>query len=168
MIKAEIKGIEELRRYLEKLPVAIRLEATRSGAKYLVDYLRQYPKMKHVSRAEAYPDAVLTTGSGKTIRGYFSWKQFRFVMALVATGKTPYARTNNLQRGWRAQQLNQYAWAATNRVNYAKYVQGTTEQSRHESKVGWKTAGMVVQERSRGLSNVIIRAAKKAIRDAKR
>jgi hypothetical protein len=162
-IKIDILGVKELQAKLDKLPVEVADEAIGDVQDYLLNVLRMYPPKNSVSRAAAYPDMFATTPTGKKIPGYKSWRQFKYVMWLVNSGKVPYGRTQALSRGWHKVRSGIMGYLV-NYTPYGVFVMGERKQSRHEQMVGWKKPSEIIKERLAKINQIIDEAAKKAIR----
>jgi hypothetical protein len=114
---------------------------------YLVNVLRAYPSPRKVSRAEAFPNLVIVTKSGKIIRGYKSMKQYRFVQMLRADGKLPYQRTQSLSRGWKKIGKGRNVIVA-NEVSHGPFMMDPQDQTNMARLIGWKTTDEHLRERA--------------------
>lgn len=149
LIGIDVSGLKELRELALKLPDAVFDAITEDVGDYLVNVLRSYPPKNYVTRKAAY---------GQT---FFSDRQRRWFFAALRSGdlQIPGKRTQTLAQGWK--RLDDLVY---NEVEYAKFVMGEDEQSRHEAMVGWLTTDQVVQQRATRIVEIGQAAAKKAIR----
>ena len=163
-IGIDITGDKEIMSILNKLPKEVGDEVVDGVSKYILDVYKSYPSRKSISRAEAFPNVSITTPSGKTIRGYHSWAQFKKVMSLVSKGQVPYKRTQNLRRGWKKYGEGMKSIIA-NEVPYSGYVMGSrTQQSRHLGMIGWMNFDKVITERRERINRIITGAINTAFR----
>ena len=153
LIGIDVSGLKELRELALKLPDAVQDAINVAVGDYLVNVLRAYPPQQYVSRKAAY---------GQT---FFSDRQRRWFFAALAHGdlEIPYPRTQTLSQGWR--RLDDIV---VNEVEYAKFVMGEGEQSRHEEKVGWLTTDRIVEQRATRIAEIANGAAKRALRKLER
>jgi hypothetical protein len=137
-IKIKIRGLEEVKSFIDGLPRNLRGLATKAIAEWLVGSgqrgLKRYPPYKYITRKAAY---------GKT---FVSDKQRRYVMARIREGTidpgAPH-RTGNYQRGWAV--INQGVKVQiVNKVPYAGFVGGDETQARLNKKVGWRTVSEII------------------------
>lgn len=161
-IGIDVQGLPELNKLLQDLPEAARDQVVEDVGTYLVNVLKAYPSKKYVTRAAAFPGVYATSPTGKRIPGYFSWAQFKKVMALVGEGKVPYSRTQTLSKGWKKIGAGTNMLIA-NETSYGNYVMGDG-QSRHMAAIGWKTIADIVKERNDRIMEIAEAAAKKAVK----
>lgn len=120
-------------------------------AEALVLYLKlAEPEYSYKSRAAAYglTGAGTDWGNMKPIPGYFSRKQFRFVMAGISQGTiTPGTsqRTGKTQEGWNVQGSGTRA-VIVNKTPGATWTQNDTWQARQPALVGWQKAGDTIEQ----------------------
>jgi hypothetical protein len=145
--------------------------------KYYLNVFRDaQPTPNFISRAKAYPDTEIyrmdgtpyrwrnSDGSaGDIIRGYFSVKQFRKVMMMIANGEVPYKRTGDLRKAWRQVGTGASSFIVNDSPG-APFVVGDDTQSRHEKMVGWFRAGELMQQRFERAMKIADGAAKKALK----
>jgi hypothetical protein len=116
--------------------------------------LKHYPVYRHITRALAYPDMSFTTSTGKTIIGYKSLRQFRYVMASIAQGRMLPGfprRTGNTQRGYTMVTSNRgYRVRIINETRGAIYTRHDTLQARLNAMAGWRKAGDVISTNIKG------------------
>jgi hypothetical protein len=129
----------------------------KAAAEYLLGNdqrgLRHYTPYKFVSRASAYGKP------SDAPAGYFSWKQFRYVMAMLHGGGGG-GRTGKLKDGWATKgQGGGFGMSVYNSVDYATYVMGDAGQARQPAKVGWRKLMAVVNSNLNGM----MRAASQAV-----
>lgn len=146
MIKASVRGVEQLKAFFAKIPSNTRKIAVEEVTKYLIGDnnhgLKHYVKYKYVSRKSAY---------GRTFE---SDKQRRYVMAKIRSGEITPGRDNRsgaLQRGWQyKRQGGGYGATIYNAVPYAKWVMGDGTQARQPNKVGWRMMAEVISTNIKG------------------
>ncbi len=132
----------------------------------IVRLMQIYPPNNHtVTRAQAYPEAILTTPRGKIIRGYFSFRQYRYVMMLANMGRLPYRRTFAMRRAWRIVGRGKNS-VVVNDTDAAIYSMDDTRQARLNRLVGWTTAGWRMQHPGDEVRKAAINGIKSAIRRA--
>lgn len=160
MIKPfRVRGLAELQKFLKDVPVKARRAATEAAADYLIGDgrrgLRHYPAYKWIRRRRAYPE----------VKGWFSEKQRRFVMARIRSGRIdpgyPH-RTGRLQRGW-VKKGSGYKIMIENQEPYAAVVMGDNTQARQPKLVGWRTVGEVVESNTDGMRQAAARAVQKTL-----
>jgi hypothetical protein len=130
---------KEIQAFLKETAPGARGAAAEAAAKFLVGDgrhgLKHYPPYKYISRARAYGN-VSKDGAPP---GYFSWKQFRYVMWKRSKGEIdpgyPH-RTGRLQRGWQMTRRGADV-RIFNTQPHVLPVMGDI-QSRHERQVGWR------------------------------
>jgi len=139
MLSIRTRGLEEVRYLLQGFEGTRAAGVVTEGvATEIVAVMKEQPDetpYQYVSRASAY-GAVSNDGAPD---GYFSWRQFRFVMASLARGeiRIPYRRTGTVSGAWRVDGKLSKA-RAVNDNDSAPYVFGKASQSRHEEAVGWQ------------------------------
>lgn len=162
-IGIEVSGIEKVYLALAELPQAIVDE----GSDAILDYWRgvlrnpaNYAPWRYVSRAEAYPGAPYKPG-------YFSAKQFRFVMAKMSEGYQPGAqnRTGTLAKGWMKAGTGE-AGFLYNAEPYASFVIGDPGQAAQPKLVGWLTGDKPLDTPAhiKGAERALQKAAEKVIK----
>jgi hypothetical protein len=161
-IGISVDGIQELEAFLAKVPEAAIDAVYDAGNEYMLNVLRTYPPYRYVARKRAYPDAPYRPG-------WFSSKQFRYVMAAIRRGEiTPGRpnRTQNLSKGWRIVGQGRGSFLA-NEVPYAKYLQSKPDQARQPALAGWKAIEDEASERSGRLLRILDAEVGKALRKIK-
>ena len=151
MIKVSIKNLDKVVAFLKTVPLGMKTVTGRAVADYLVGNqshgLKHYTPYKYVSY--------------KSIGGFVSDKQRRYVMAKIRSGEIdpgyPH-RTGNMQRGW-VVGGDPPRYVIKNDVSYSNYVVGDNEQSRMHNKIGWRTVSKNISDNMKGA----IRAANLAI-----
>lgn len=165
-IAADPQSIKELQAMIDRLPDKIADPVTEDVADYLIDIFQIYPPYREVSRAEAFPDAVITTKGGKQLKGWFSWAQFRYVMMAINEGiirpGSPH-RTQAFRKGWKKVGKGRNLIIA-NEVPYGPYLKGPREQSRQMVIIGWTDIERDVAERTKRITERAHAALKKAIK----
>jgi hypothetical protein len=155
-IGLEVKGVDELRAQLDKLPAEVRGLAVDGVSKYLLNVLRLYPPQKSVTRREAY---------GKP---FFTDKQRRWFFWALSTGELqiPYKRTQSLANNWR-QEGKGYDSILVNETPYSPFVQDKPTQSRMQKLIGWQTIADILRDRAVKIAETLNYAAQKAIKKLK-
>lgn len=165
-IGLEISNVEKIYLSLAELPAQL-LDA---GSDAVLDYWQgvlrnpaNYAPYKYVSRASAYPDAPYRPG-------YFSEKQFRFVMAKIRSGEfTPGSpqRTGELAKSWIKEGKGETAFLY-NAAPYASFVIGDGTQARQPRGVGWLTGTETINQPRvvKGAEQALTKAVEKAIKKA--
>lgn len=139
-IALDPQGIPEVSKMLETVADEVADPVIEASADYLVNIFQAYPPYMHVPRRQAFPDAIITTPKGKRVVGYFSWKQFQFVMINIAEGNiTPGRphRTQLFRRGWKKVGKGKNLIIA-NEVPYGPFLKDPGEQSRMMIMEGWQ------------------------------
>lgn len=143
MIRAEIRGLEQVKRFLESVPHGTIGLAAQEVADYLMGDsrhgLKHYPPYKHVTRKAAY---------GRT---FFSDRQRRWFFWALGSGrlKLPYARTGALGEGWE-KIGDKWRPVLRNKTPYAHHVMGDDRQSRMSAKIGWRTISENIADNIKG------------------
>lgn len=108
-----------------------------------------YPRYRHVTRYEAYPDAGYKPG-------WFSKKQFIWFMENLRKGKIkiPYNRTNKLKRGWRRIGESPKV-IIINETKDAYYTHDNDNQAHHETLVGWKRLDTIMKENEQMVNKTV-------------
>lgn len=167
LLNIQARGINEVKYLLDGFEgtrvVGI---VTEAAANEIVDVMREQPDetpYQYVSRAEAYGQ-VANDGAPA---GYFSWGQFRFVMAKLhemgwdGQSQPPaYKRTGEISGKWHLEGRLSKA-KAVNDHEKAPYVFGNESQSRHEQAVGWSKVGARLEQYSNRIFDAAYDAMKK-------
>lgn len=169
MISITARGLDEVKATLEGLEgkrvVGI---VTEAAADEIVDIMREQPDdtpYSYISRANAYGD-VSSDGAPP---GFFSKRQFRFVMANMRNGniQIPYPRTGKISAAWRRYGKLSKAKVINDNAA-APYVIGDDQQSRHEDAVGWQKVGVRLEDNSNRIFDAAYAALAKYIASRKR
>jgi hypothetical protein len=140
----DVSGVDEIAAKIKKLPGVVQDYVVDDLSKYYINVFKtSQPPQKFVTRAQAYPNAVIRSPRGKRIVGFFSWAQFKFVMALWSQGKVPHRRTQAMRNAWRQVGEGERSFIV-NDAPGAQFVMGDETQSRHEKLVGWQTVGVMI------------------------
>lgn len=174
MIKfGQIKNLDKVKAYLAEVPRGVKKAAVLAIAEYMVgDDTHGFKKdqpYKYVSRASAYGN-VAKDGAPA---GYFSWKQFRFVMAAISKGDiVPGTRKYSP-----TQASESYAYTLTN-GGYGAQITGNAEgaywtrdnnaQPRQLARVGWRKAADVISTNIAGAIRHATAAVSAALRERKK
>ena len=145
-----IRNMNRIRQYIDKLPKMVRGDATEVAAQVFIDKLRVYPPYVYVSRRRAYGNrASGVTGIRADSRGWFSAKQRRwFFWALKSGLINPGVdnRTNKISEGWVLQKSGTKV-QIENKAPGVKWVMGDMTQARQPHLVGWETAGVIIRHK---------------------
>ena len=164
IIKMEISGrsIASLEEFIKSIPYGAKGIAVTAFVKYIIGDsshgLMHEPAYKYVSRAKAY-GKVANDGAPA---GYFSWAQFRFVMANIASGKfTPGTsqRTGKQSSSWGYRGDPSTRVTIYNSAPGSAYTMGNKTQANQPNLVGWRMVKEVVASNFKGG----IRAAQQAV-----
>lgn len=145
-VQQNIRGVEEVKAYLQTVPRGTVRVGTLAIAEYIVGDqshgLKHYPPYKHVTRKKAY---------GKS---FVSDKQRRFVMAMITEGRidpgAPH-RTGKTQRGWKVVSMNNgYKVKVSNKEPGAIWTADDEQQARLNAMVGWRKMAQVIEDNIAG------------------
>lgn len=166
IIKVTIVGMDKIEAKLKLLPDAVADAGIEAADNYLLRAIidKETPQPKHVSRAQAYPGSFAVTPTGKRIQGYQSYKQFKFVRALVAAGKVPYRRTNETRNSWKIEGAGRTAFL-TNNSPAAEWVY-SEHQARLNQLVGWRRVSQIIDKYTKNIVAAFDRAVVKGIKKA--
>lgn len=154
-IGVDVQGLAEARELIRKAPKEAQDAAGNDVATYLVNSLKAYPTQRHVTRAEAYPNAPFRPG-------FFSKKQWGWFWANIGNLQIPYRRSQNYRKGWKQVGFGIKS-LVVNETPYAAHLQDDQYQSRMAKLGGWQRLGMFVAERVEKIARVADAAAQKAI-----
>lgn len=140
MIDISVRGIDQLKVFLSKIPVELRKLAVSEATKYLVgnsDHgLKHMVAYKYVSRKSAY---------GQTFK---SDKQRRYVMAMIKSGEITPGRENRtgaISAGWTSTVTGGgYGSKISNNAPGAKWVYGDDTQAKQLGMVGHRKMSEVI------------------------
>ena len=146
-IRYNIVNADKVAEYIKSLPPGIKAAAMRAISEYVIGDknhgLKHDVRYKYVSRKRAYGKVSAAPP------GYFSWKQFRYVMAKLHSGEMKIGRENDptkYSQSWRWEQKNSQ-WDRTEvqgRVPFDRF------PSRQNKLVGWRHYLEVVQSNMKG------------------
>lgn len=147
-----VRGIEPLKQYLDTIPRHLRGVVSKEVANILmVEYLRPYPDYRYASRKMAYGQTGAKFANGNPVPpGYFSAKQFRYVMADIKAGTiTPgrVHRSGKLFDAWKVtgDGVKAKISVTESKAKYAKYVVGDI-QAAQPYHAGWVKAKYVIAQ----------------------
>jgi len=177
MIKVSIKGIPEIKEFLNKVALGFKNRATYAVAEYLIGDeshgLKHAPYYKYINRYAGFPEAggFYENYKGKphfVPLGYHSVKQFKYVMWAISQGIIKPGqdnRTGNLQDNW---QIGGEAprYVLENKTSYAGYVQGN-QQTRMHSLIGWRRFGQVIKDNWNGAMRHANQAIARLLKESK-
>lgn len=165
-IRFDIKGVERVLSYFLDITNNVPHVAVNAIAEYLRQKLAIPSPYKYASRAQAYGSTGAKFKNGNPVPdGYFSAKQFFYVMARIADGTiTPGTenRTGKSSRAWtylpiKAGQTTGYI---TNKTAGAYYTMSDVGQARQPANVGWLKSSMVIAANIKGAFAAAIAAVK--------
>lgn len=154
-VRFRIRDYEKIQAFLKALPRGTLRTALLGITEYILGDsrhgLRHDDPYKYVSRKSAY-GAVSKDGAPD---GYFSWKQFRFVMAGIASGEIkPGQRKNNPTNSSQAWSYrvgdNGYKITVENSEGSTYWTRDDKGQARQPKKVGWRKVSKVVASNLNG------------------
>jgi hypothetical protein len=166
-----ITGDKELAAKLARIPASVKGDVEMAVANYMLKVLTndEVPPENHsITRAQAYPDLIAISPLGKSIVGYRSWKQFKYVQMLRAQGKIPYHRRgkkSGISSQWRIIQSGDQLYI-TNPAEGAVFLYDNERQARFSALVGWPKIKDVIARRSSNIRAVISRAVKTGLKKA--
>lgn len=149
-IRFEIKGVERIRSYFLDITNNVPHVAINAIAEYLRQKLAVPSPYKYASRARAYGSTGAKFENGNPVPdGYFSAKQFRYVMARIADGTiTPGTenRTGASSKAWtyKPVQAGQTTGYILNASKGAYYTMSDVGQARQPANVGWLKSSFVI------------------------
>ena len=146
-IKYKVVNAKEVAEWVKSLPDGIKAAAMRTISDYIVGDknhgLRHDVAYKYVSRKRAYGKV------SDAPAGYFSWKQFRYVMAKLASGEMKIGRKHDpthMGKSWKWEQLNSQ-WDRTKIMGKLPFDRFPSRQNRL---VGWRHYLDVVKSNMKG------------------
>lgn len=171
-IQSEFRNIDPIRDYMGTVKRGYTRDALRAIGMWMIGTpqrgLKHYQPYKYVSREKGYSGQKITIDygphKGKVVTGYFSSKQYYFVI-LGGRGKidpgVPH-RTGNTQRGWHLVEGNNgYKPSIVNATPGATYTRHDTLQSKLNALAGWRKVSEVISTNIHGA----IRHAQAAINE---
>ena len=165
-IRFNIKGVEQARSYLLEITNIVPHVAINAIAEYLKQKLATPSPYKYASRARAYGSTGAKFANGNPVPdGYFSAKQFRYVMARIADGMiTPGTenRTGASAKAWTYKPIpaGQTTGYILNASAGAYYTMSDVGQARQPANVGWLKSSMVIAANIKGAFDAAIAAVK--------
>ena len=154
-IGLDIEGLVEARELVRRVPKEAQDDIGNDVARYLVDGLKAYPTQKHITRAEAYPDAPFRPG-------FFSKRQWGWFWANIDKIRVPYHRSQEYRKNWRQEGFGIKS-LVVNETPYAQHLQDDQYQSRMARLGGWTKLGMWISERMERIARIADGAAKRTI-----
>ena len=149
------RGIPELQAWLKSLSKNVVDIASKSVASYIVGDsthgLMHEPAYKYVNRYAGFPGLSYQTSTGKTVPGFASEKQHKYVMAAIARGEIKPGqdnRTHDMTNNFRYSGQGA-RYVITNDTPYAKYVIGG-QQTRMHNLIGWRTMAQTAKDNMAG------------------
>jgi len=154
-----VRYLQGIKQFISEIPRNARAAGTEAVAQVLVDkYLAPYPPYRFYSRADAYPEAHTLNPEAwqymgpdgemkahKPMPGYFSLKQWRFVMSLRSKYDFGFPhRTGELQRSWKVVNAG-IRTMITNTDPGAPFVVGK-RQARQPQGAGWIDMDTIIEE----------------------
>jgi len=133
-----VRNLDFIKQAIDELPRRLRGGALEAGAKYYMKQFKLYPRYKEVRRARAYPE----------VRGFFSDKQRKFVMAGIRDGRinpgSPH-RNQDLKNAWHIEGKG-VSLAVVNDNPAAVFAYSPLFQARQLEMVGWKNIDIMEEE----------------------
>jgi hypothetical protein len=175
-INFRIRGVEAVQSFLRAIPRGAVRVALQAFSEYVVGNeqhgLRHAEPYKYASRARAYGYTGAKFENGNPVpAGYFSAKQFRYVMAKIASGEmTPGTenRTGKSTAAWQAVPRNDgYRYTLSNGERGAYYTRDDKGQARQPANVGWRKVSQVVTDNYLGGIRSAVAAVKKFLASKK-
>ena len=146
-IRYTVQNADKVSAWIKSLPRGIKAAAMRAISDYVVGNeqhgLRHDVAYKYVSRKQAYGKV------SDAPAGYFSMKQFRYVMAKIKSGEMKIGRKNDptkYSQSWRTEQKNSQ-WDRTvvkGQLPFGRF------PSRQNLLVGWRDFRKVVESNMKG------------------
>jgi hypothetical protein len=146
-IRYKVVNADKVAEWIKSLPRGIKAAAMREISTYIVGDanhgLKHDVAYKYVSRKRAYGKV------SDAPAGYFSWKQFRYVMAKLASGEMKIGRKNDptkYSQSWKWEQVNSQ-WDRTQihgKIPFDRF------PSRQNKLVGWRHYMQVIQSNMKG------------------
>jgi len=150
-IRFKIEGLENIRSFFLDVSRTVPHVVINAIAEHLKNALQQdRAQYKYISRASAYGSTGATFENGNPVPdGYFSAKQFRYVMAKITDGTmTPGTenRTGKSAAGWGYNPIaeGENTGYITNQTPGAYYTTSDIGQARQPAKVGWLKNSIVI------------------------
>ena len=172
-IRFDIKGVEQVRTYLLNVAAYVPHVAINAIAEFLRLKLAIPHPYKYASRARAYGSTGAKFANGSPVPdGYFSAKQFFYVMAKIADGTiTPGTenRTGKSSKAWTYEPIKagQTKGYILNPSPGAYYTMSDTGQARQPANVGWLKSSMVIAANIKGAFDAAIAAVNKHLKSKK-
>jgi hypothetical protein len=161
MIRIKIKGVENVKEFLRGVPLGVKTVAAHEVAKYLIGDsthgLKHEPYYKHINRYAGFPEASYVTSTGKTVYGWNSEKQHKYVMAAIARGEIKPGqdnRTHKFQNAWEIVG-DPPRYIIENKTDYGGYLMGD-QQTRMHNMIGWRRWQKNVADNMKGAMRAAI------------
>ena len=173
-IKITIEGQEELIRFFEDLDKEAADVVTEAYATYIMGDqshgLIHMPYYKYINRYAGFPHAggFVDASGYKVPPGYFSKKQHKYVMAMIAQGKIKPGqnnRTGNFANSWNVQD-GEGRYTISNNTSYGQFLMGQS-QTRMHSLIGWRRLWEVVRSNLAGAKRAAGQALQRYINSRK-
>lgn len=154
-VSFRVRNAEKIQKYLQTVKRGLLRVALNAVTEYIIGDerhgLRHDDPYKYVSRKSAYGD-VSKDGAPA---GYFSWAQFRFVMAKIASGEiVPGQRKNSPTQSSQAWSYrttdNGYISIIENDAPSTYWIRSDEGQARQPARVGWRKVAQVVADNTAG------------------
>lgn len=151
-----IRSMNRIKNYIDKLPVTLRGPATEVAAQHFVQRLRLYPPYAYVTRKRAYGNrASGVTGVKADKAGFFSAKQRRWFFWALKSGRMNPGypqRTGNMlgregsDRGWQLERKGVKV-GIVNKEPGINWTMGPGQQARLNRLAGWEEADKVIRHK---------------------
>ena len=154
-VRFTVRNVKAIQEYLRTVTRGAMRVALFGISEYIIGNdqrgLRHDDPYRYVSRAKAYGN-VSKDGAPA---GYFSWKQFRYVMAGISKGEiVPGTRKNsptNSSQAWEYSLSNNgYTAKITNDAGNTYWIRDDEGQARQPAAVGWRKVSKVVEDNMAG------------------
>lgn len=154
-VRFNVRNVKEIQDYLRTVTRGAMRIALVGITEYIIGNerhgLSHDDPYRYVPRAKVYGN-VSTDGAPA---GYFSWKQFRYVMAGIASGEiVPGARANSPTESSGAWDYklsnNGYTAKITNDAASTYWIRDDAGQARQPARVGWRKVSKVVEDNMAG------------------
>lgn len=147
-VSFKIRDVQKVKNYLKTVGSGLLRVALYAFTEYVIGNdqhgLRHSEPYKYVSRADAYGKV------SDAPAGYFSWEQFRYVMARLHDGsmKIGNNRTGASADGWQYTETGSkgYGVTITNPEPSAYWTRDDSGQARQPALVGWRKVSKVISD----------------------
>lgn len=156
-VKYRVANLENVKKFISELPRGIKAAAMRAISEYIVGDTNH--GLKHDVNYKYVPRRAIGKVSDAP-PGYYSWKQFHYVMAALRSGKMKIGRKNsptNMSKSWKWEQKDSQ-WDRTNITGKLPF---DRFPARHNRLAGWRHWSEVIETNMRGA----IKAGQQAVNE---